>query len=206
MAAASVFSRFASCNSPNGIVLSITRYAGSRCLYALKIRGGRRKFESREEEKAVDALPGDNLFRTFDRSDRPVSRRISGNWVGPFDPFPPAASGTGLTSNRAHFGRLPAFECISMKVSIVATPPPMTYPRQKSSERPGGGPLLAPFSIISQQRLSRSRDERGLNNRRKWTSAFRFSNDIGYRRYNSRPANPSIIVSAAITLPRLTII
>lgn len=133
MAAASVFSRFASCNSPNGIVLSITRYAGSRCLYALKIRGGRRKFESREEEKAVDALPGDNLFRTFDRSDRPVSRRISGNWVGPFDPFPPAVSGTGLTSNRAHFGRLPAFECISMKVSIVATPLPMTYPRQKSS-------------------------------------------------------------------------
>lgn len=150
---------------------------------------------SREEEKAVDALPGDNLFRTFDRSDRPVSRRISRNWVGPLDPFP-------LTSNRAHFGRLPAFECISMKVSIVATPPP----RQKSSERPGGGPLLPPFSIISQQRLSRSRDERGLNNRRKWTSAFRFSNDIGYRRYNSRPANPSIIVSAAITLPRLTII
>lgn len=155
MAAASVFSRFASCNSPNGIVLSITRYAGSRCLYALKIRGGRRKFESREEEKAVDALPGDNLFRTFDRSDRPVSRRISGNWVGPFDPFPPAASGTGLTSNRAHFGRLPAFECISMKVSIVATPPPMTYPRQKSSERPGGGPLLAPFWPPS--RASRSK-------------------------------------------------
>lgn len=159
---------------------------------------------SREEEKAVDALPGDNLFRTFDRSDRPVSRRISGNWVGPFDPFPPAASGTGLTSNRAQFERLPAFECISMKVSIVATPPPMTYPRQKSSAAAPFGPLLDHLAakVVTIAR----RDERGLNNRRKWTSAFRFSNDIGYRRYNSRPANPSIIVSAAITLPRLTII
>lgn len=71
-------------------------------------------------------------------------------------------------------------------------------------------PLLPLFSIISKyRRLSRSRgsnesEEEG----RKWTEddAFRFSNDIGYRRYNSRSANPSIIVSVAITLPRLTII
>lgn len=112
-------------------------------MYALKIRGGRRKFESREEEKAVDALPGDNLFRTFDRSDRPVSRRISGNWVGPLDPFPPAASGTGLTSNRAHFA------CIRMHIDegVDQRDPSsddVSSPKEfgETRRRPPFGPLL----------------------------------------------------------------
>lgn len=171
-------------------------------------------------EKAVDALPGDNLFRTFGQTSFPTNLGNLGKLGWPLrslSTYAPPASGTGLTSNRAHFGRLPAFECISTKhVDHTSVPNSLLlmtpYPRVDQIVWIFGeeSPLLPLFSIISKyRRLSRSRgsnesEEEG----RKWTEddAFRFSNDIGYRRYNSRSANPSIIVSVAITLPRLTII
>lgn len=204
------------------VLSSIIRYARSRRLYSkfaaneesLKIRpenGG-------EKEKAVDALPGDNLFRTLDRSDRPVFRQISGNWVGPFDPFPPRAPTYHLWDRINVKSGRPALECISTKVSIIVplhtsssfddvSSPKESTKSLESSKKPDSTTLFwCPSSRSSREAHATIVDERGWNIRAKKMGAFRFCNEIGYRRYNSRSVNPSIIVSAAITLPRLTII
>lgn len=205
------------------IVLSpIIRYTRSRRLYSkfavneesLKIRPE----NEGEKEKAVDALPGDNLFRTLDRSDRPVFRQISGNWVGPFDPFPPRAPTYHLWDRINVKSGRPALECISTKVSIivplhtsssfddVSSPKESTKSLENSKKEDSTTPFWCPPSRSSREAHATIVDERGWNIRAKKMGAFRFCNEIGYRRYNSRSVNPSIIVSAAITLPRLTII
>lgn len=123
-------------------------------------------------------------------------------------------SGTGLTIKS---GR-PALECIPTKVSIivplhtsssfddVSSPKESTKSLENSKKEDSTTPFWCPPSRSSREAHATIVDERGWNIRAKKMGAFRFCNEIGYRRYNSRSVNPSIIVSAAITLPRLTII
>lgn len=151
-------------------------------------------------------------IRTDQFSDK--SREIG---LAPSIPFHLArlrtTSGTGLTSNldglhsNAYRRR-----CRSSSLSTLP-PPSMTYLRQKN--RPNRWKTrrrkirLPSFGALLHDHLEAHAtivDERGWNIRAKKMGAFRFCNEIGYRRYNSRSVNPSIIVSAAITLPRLTII
>lgn len=112
----------------------------------------------------------------------------------------------------------PALECISTKVSIIVplhtsssfddvSSPKESTKSLESSKKPDSTTLFwCPSSRSSREAHATIVDERGWNIRAKKMGAFRFCNEIGYRRYNSRSVNPSIIVSAAITLPRLTII
>lgn len=122
-------------------------------------------------------------------------------------------SGTGLTSNldglhsNAYRRR-----CRSSSLSTSSSFDDVSSPKEstkslESSKKPDSTTLFwCPSSRSSREAHATIVDERGWNIRAKKMGAFRFCNEIGYRRYNSRSVNPSIIVSAAITLPRLTII